>query len=44
MIPPPDDKETGLPGVRSWGQVYWIVTAIFVAWVVLLTALTRIFS
>jgi hypothetical protein len=44
MRPPPDDKETGLPGARSWGQVYWVVIAIFAAWVGLLTALTRVFS
>jgi hypothetical protein len=43
MNPPPDDESTGLPGVRSWGRVYWIVIGIFAAWVALLTALTRAF-
>src|SRR5580658_6594777 len=41
---PPDDEGTGLPGVRSWGTVYWIVIGVFAAWVALLTALTRAFS
>jgi hypothetical protein len=41
---PPDDEGTGLPGVRSWATVYWIVIGIFAAWVGLLTALTRAFS
>ena len=43
MKPPPDDEKTGLPGLRSWGRVYWVVIAIFAAWVGLLTALTRAF-
>jgi hypothetical protein len=44
MTPPPDDEGTGLPGLRSWGRVYWVVIGIFAAWVALLTALTRAFS
>jgi hypothetical protein len=44
MTHPPDDEETGLPGLRTWGQVYWFVFAVLVAWVGLLTALTRAFS
>jgi hypothetical protein len=44
MSPPPDDERTGLPGLRSWGQVYGFVIAVFVAWVGLLTVLTRVFS
>jgi hypothetical protein len=41
---PPDDEETGLPGLRSWGKVYAFVFAVLVLWVGLLTALTRAFS
>lgn len=44
MTPPPDDKETGLPALRSWRQVYWFVVAVLVLWVGLLTVLTRAFS
>jgi|HubBroStandDraft_1064217.scaffolds.fasta_scaffold339345_2 hypothetical protein len=44
MTPPPDDERTGLPGLRGWGQVYWLVIAVFAAWVGLLTALTHAFS
>jgi hypothetical protein len=44
MTPTPDDEGTGLPGLRSWGRVYWVVIGVFAAWVALLTALTRAFS
>src|SRR5580658_1235707 len=44
MAPPPDDERAGLPGLRGWGQVYWLVIAVFAAWVGLLTALTHAFS
>jgi hypothetical protein len=44
MKEPPDDKETGLPGLCSWGRVYWVVLGILAAWIVLLTALTRLYS
>lgn len=37
---PADDEATGLPGVRSWRAVYWIVFGIFVLWVGLLTWFT----
>jgi hypothetical protein len=43
----PEDTEsetTGLPGLRTWRNVYLIVTAIFILWVGLLVALERIFS
>jgi hypothetical protein len=40
----PDEKETGLPGFRSWRAVYLFVLATFVVWVVLLAALTELFS
>jgi len=39
-----DEKETGLPGFRSWRAVYVFVLATFVVWVLLLTALTELFS
>jgi hypothetical protein len=41
---PPDDEKTGLPGLRSWAQVYLFVLGVLVAWVGLLTLLTRAFS
>jgi hypothetical protein len=44
MTPPPEDEETGLPGLRTWGRVYGFVLTVLVAWVALLTALTRAFS
>ena len=37
---PPDDA-TGLPVLRTWRGVYLFVFAVFVVYVVLLTALTR---
>jgi len=39
-----DDDETGLPGLRTWPRVYLFVLGVFVVWVVLLTALTLMFS
>lgn len=41
---PPDNGSPGLPGVRSWRAVYWIVFGIFVLWVSLLTWLTKHYS
>jgi hypothetical protein len=41
---PPDDETTGLPGLRTWAQVYGFVFWVLVAWVGLLTALTRWYS
>ncbi len=41
MTPRPDDESTGLPGLRSWGSVYWCVLGVLAAWVGLLAALTR---
>ncbi len=43
---PPDGKDevTGLPGFRTWRGVYLFVFGCFVAWVVLLIALTVIYS
>jgi len=34
----------GLPGIRSWRTVYWIVFGLFVLWVSLLTWLTEHYS
>jgi len=44
MTEPPDDETTGLPGLRTWSQVYVAVLLTFVAWVGLLVALDRWFS
>jgi len=44
MTPPPDDETTGLPGLRTWRQVYLAVLVIFVLWVVLLAALDRLYA
>lgn len=41
---PQDDEETGLPGIRSWARVYWLVLGVLAVWVALLTALTRAFA
>jgi hypothetical protein len=40
---PPDEELTGLPGLRTWRQVYLAVLSSFVAWVGLLAVLTRMF-
>jgi hypothetical protein len=37
-------EATGLPGIRRWRTVYWIVFGVFVLWVGLLTWLTRSYS
>lgn len=39
-----DDSNTGLPGVRRWRTVYFIVFGIFVLWVGLLTWFTEAYS
>jgi len=41
---PPNDEATGLPGIRTWRSVYWVVFGIFVLWISLLTWLTRVYS
>jgi hypothetical protein len=41
---PADDETTGLPGLRSWKQVYVFVLVILVAWVGLLAVLSRMFA
>jgi len=38
-----DDATTGLPGIRTWRGVYWVVLGSFVLWVVLLTLLGGMF-
>ncbi len=44
MTPGPKDGEaTGLPGVRTWKGVYWVVAGSFVLWVGLLVALEMFF-
>jgi hypothetical protein len=42
--PESDDRSTGLPLLRNWPAVYWFVLVVFVLYVVLLTALSRVFS
>jgi hypothetical protein len=44
MKDPVDDAKTGLPGLRTWKQVYSAVITTFILWVVLLVALGRMFS
>ena len=44
MKEPPDDASTGLPWPRSWGGVYGLVLAVFVAGVGLLALLTGLYS
>ena len=52
MNKPPDypvtanapDESTGLPGIRAWRTVYWIVFGIFVLWISLLTWLTQYYT
>lgn len=39
--PAPADRETGLPGLRSWKSVYVAVLGVFVLWIVLLTWFTN---
>jgi hypothetical protein len=44
MKGPGDDEITSLPGLGTWRRVYVAVIATFIAWVVILTALGRMFS
>lgn len=41
---PPEEDVPGVPGFRSWRAVYWFVFASFVAVVVALTILSRIYA
>ncbi len=43
MRPPPDEETTGVPGLKTWRQVYAFVLVVFVIWIGLLAVLTRIF-
>jgi hypothetical protein len=38
------DEATGLPWPRTWRGVYLLVLGCFVAWIVLLLALERVFA
>jgi hypothetical protein len=40
----PEAEETGLPGFRTWNRVYLLVLIHFAIWIVLLIALTHLFS
>jgi hypothetical protein len=44
MTEPPDDERTGLPGLRSWRQVYVWVLVVLAVWIGLLAALSRVFT
>ena len=43
-LPDGNDESPGVPGFRTWRGVYLFVFGCFVAWVVLLIALTVIYS
>ena len=40
---PVESEATGLPGLKTWSGVYWLVAGCLVAWIVLLAALPEIF-
>jgi hypothetical protein len=42
--PVPESKDTGIPGIRTWRNLYVLVFGSFVLWVAMLFALTMIFS
>jgi len=42
--PETNDEPTGLPGVRTWRRVYFLVAASFILWVILLRVLTVMFA
>jgi hypothetical protein len=39
-----EDEITGLPMLPTWRRVYWFVVIVFVAYVVLLSALSQVFA
>jgi len=39
-----DEEATRLPGFDTWRKIYWVVFGSFILWVVLLVALSTIFS
>jgi hypothetical protein len=43
-VPSSEDEGTGLPFFSTWRAVYVFVFAVFILYVVLLTALSRMFS
>ena len=43
-MPTSEDDKTGLPLLPTWPAVYLFVLGTFVLWVVLLTALSQMFS
>jgi hypothetical protein len=42
--PEPEEKDTSVPGLRSWGAVYWLAAGSLVLWIVLLTLFMRRYS
>jgi hypothetical protein len=40
----PEDEITGLPALPTWRRVYWFVLVVFVTYVLLLAALSRVFT
>jgi hypothetical protein len=44
IAPSLDDQITGLPLLHTWCAVYIVVAIIFVVWVLLLSALQRMYS
>ncbi len=39
-----DDRDTGLPALRTWRAVYWFVLAVFALVVIGLTVFSRVFA
>jgi hypothetical protein len=35
--PEPGDNETSVPGLKSWGTVYWLAAGSLALWILLLT-------
>jgi hypothetical protein len=40
----PVDETTGLPGLPTWRSVYLLVLGVFVVYVVLMVALSKVFE
>ena len=40
----PPDETTGFPGLRTWRSVYLTVVVVFVVYVALMVALSRVFA
>ena len=43
MKAPSESEAPGLPGLRTWRQVYWVVLASFVLWTALLVGLAALY-